>query len=262
MERMMTAVLSLSPFNSLVAIIPLISGIVTSSTTTSGRSSPQSLTAWLPFSASPMTRISLSSSSTAFSPCLNILWSSAITTLIAMSTALHRDAHGHSRPLSRSRFHGEHTIEHPRTLPHGQEAEVFTRPALLESPLHVESSTVITDGYRDTCFAPGCRDCYAARLRMFLNVGKRFVGYPEQRRLDLAGCPHVPGELFEVALQGAVQTEVEKSHGYKLQGYVPDLVNRVHQHIAYGRYRLARFIARDVNSLSIQHVKRHLDRVE
>src|SRR5450759_1491532 len=131
-----------------------------------------------------MTCISLSSSSTDFSPCLNILWSSAITTLIAMSTALHRGAHGHSRPLSRSRFHGEITFEHPRALPHRDKAEVSTRPALLVSPLHVEARAVIVDGKRDTCLTPGCRDCHAARFRVLLHVCKRFVAYHEKRRLD------------------------------------------------------------------------------
>src|SRR5450759_5016166 len=98
---------------------------------------------------------------------------------------------------------------------------------------------------------------------MLLDVRKRFVGYPEKRRfhidtdpdkrplrLELTSCPGVPGELFEVALQGAVQAEIEKRHWYKLQGYVPYLVNRIHQHVAYCCYLLARFIARDVNSLS------------
>src|SRR5450759_2289415 len=148
MESMMTSVVSPSPFNSLVAIIPLISGIVTSSTTTSGRSSPQSLTAWLPFSASPMTRISLSSSSTAFSPCLNILWSSAITTLIAISTTLQGDADGHGRPLYRFRFHNKLTLEHPCAFPHPQQTEVVTSAALLVPLVTVDARAVIADGKR------------------------------------------------------------------------------------------------------------------
>src|SRR5919112_20825 len=126
---------------------------------------------------------------------------------------------------------------HP--LPHAGEAQTFAGPAPVGDPLRLETRAPIPHLQADTAAQPSEGDLYPGGRRVLVDVGKRLLRDPEERRLDLCRQTFVSqsflvvdlgtlvAELLDLQADGGRQPEIVERGGSKIGYDVPGFTDRL-----------------------------------
>src|ERR687886_1317760 len=173
-----------------VASTPSMPGMIRSTNATSGACSVARRTASSPLPASATTAMSFCVSRNARTPCLTSAWSSTSKTVIGSfmlhhlgGCAVQRTNADDARPLARRTldFHAPTELREP--FAHALQAE--TIPIILR---WVEPAAIVGDAQRYSVGAVDQVDLDALSIAVLGDVRQGFLGYAEERLLDLQGC--------------------------------------------------------------------------
>src|ERR1700683_2277666 len=164
-----------------VASLPFRDGMAISMRTTSGPSSTARRTASRPSATKAMTSMSVCASTNLRKPSATMPWSSAIRTLIFMST---RHAHGESAPALGQSLHFETPANCLRAFPHRHHAE--TGLGLVSGVLaDIEADSIVPHGHYAIAVILIERDFGVPGAGMLCNVVEGLLRDAKQRDFDL-----------------------------------------------------------------------------